>query len=322
MVAQPPRLRDHALPARTARAAARLGRRAAELHVDLPRTALGELHDRAARRPRPRPARRTARPDPRARRRCPSLCGRDGANAPRPRRARTVRRSLSARPASWETLEVPETLQALIAARLDGLSDTDRRLLQVAAVLGKTFTRASLASLSGLPEPELEPLLAALVRKEVLSLHADARSPEHGQYGFLQDLVRRVAYDTLARQQRKQLHLAAADFLSSSGAEDELAEVIAAPPPRRVRRLARCGRRAGAAGSRSGCAPAGRRARGLARRSRRGQAVFRAGCPADDRGRHSRAPDRSGRRDGLQRVPAPRGRSAARGGAVGLRSAR
>ena len=127
-----------------------------------------------------------------------------------------------------ETLEVPETLQALIAARLDGLSDTDRRLLQVASVLGKTFTRTSLASLSGLSEPELEPLLAALVRKEVLSLHADARAPEHGQYGFLQDLVRRVAYDTLARQQRKQLHLAAADFLSSSGAEDELAEVIAA----------------------------------------------------------------------------------------------
>jgi hypothetical protein len=127
-----------------------------------------------------------------------------------------------------ETLEVPETLQALIAARLDGLSDTDRRLLQVAAVLGKTFTRASLASLSGLTEPELEPLLTALVRKEVLSLHADARAPEHGQYGFLQDLVRRVAYDTLARQQRKQLHLAAADFLGSSGAEDELAEVIAA----------------------------------------------------------------------------------------------
>ncbi len=127
-----------------------------------------------------------------------------------------------------ETLEVPETLQALIAARLDGLSDTDRRLLQVAAVLGKTFTRAALASLSGVPEPELELELAALVRKEVLSLHADARSPEHGQYGFLQDLVRRVAYETLARQQRKQLHLAAADFLGSSGAEDELAEVIAA----------------------------------------------------------------------------------------------
>ena len=127
-----------------------------------------------------------------------------------------------------ETLEVPETLQALIAARLDGLSDTDRRLLPGGSRARQDLHARSLASLSGLAEPELDPLLAALVRKEVLSLHADARAPEHGQYGFLQDLVRRVAYDTLARQQRKQLHLAAADLLSSSGAEDELAEVIAA----------------------------------------------------------------------------------------------
>jgi predicted ATPase len=128
---------------------------------------------------------------------------------------------------AFETLEVPETLQALIAARLDGLKDSERRLLQVAAVLGKTFTQASLASLSSSPEPELEPLLTALVRKEVLSLHADPRSPEHGQYGFLQDLVRRVAYDTLSRRERKQLHLAAADFMSASTGEEELAEVIA-----------------------------------------------------------------------------------------------
>ena len=129
--------------------------------------------------------------------------------------------------AEIETLEVPETLHALIAARLDGLSDVERRTLQVAAVLGKTFTRPSLASLAGLAEPELEPVLTSLVRKEVLSLHSDPRSPEHGQFGFLQDLVRRVAYDTLARRERKQLHLAAADHLSSTGADEELAAVIA-----------------------------------------------------------------------------------------------
>ena len=129
--------------------------------------------------------------------------------------------------AEIETLEVPETLQALIAARLDGLSDVERRLLQVAAVLGKTFTRPSLASLGGLDEPSLDPVLTALVRKEVLSLHNDPRSPEHGQFGFLQDLVRRVAYDTLARRERKQLHLAAADYLSSTGGDEELAAVIA-----------------------------------------------------------------------------------------------
>ena len=48
-----------------------------------------------------------------------------------------------------EALEVPETLHALIAARLDGLSAEERRLLQDAAVLGKTFTQDALAALAG-----------------------------------------------------------------------------------------------------------------------------------------------------------------------------
>src|SRR5207237_1018437 len=124
-------------------------------------------------------------------------------------------------------LEVPETLHALIAARLDGLSDEERRLVQDGAVLGKTFSRKALAALSGLAESELEPLLSGLVRKEVLFMQADPRSPEHGQYGFLQDLVRRVAYETLSRHDRKSRHLAAADQLSVSLGEDEVAEVVA-----------------------------------------------------------------------------------------------
>ena len=71
------------------------------------------------------------------------------------------------------SLEVPETLHALIAARLDGLTAEERRLLQDGAVLGKTFTRAGLAALSGLAEGALEPLLSLLVRKEVLGVQAD-----------------------------------------------------------------------------------------------------------------------------------------------------
>ena len=127
-----------------------------------------------------------------------------------------------------ETLEVPETLHALIAARLDGLAAEERRLLQDGAVLGKTFTLRALAALSGLPEAELEPLLPILVRKEVLSLQADPRSPERGQYGFLQDLVRHVAYETLSKRERKTRHLAAAEHLEGAFAElDEVAEVLA-----------------------------------------------------------------------------------------------
>jgi class 3 adenylate cyclase len=129
-----------------------------------------------------------------------------------------------------EALDVPETLQALVAARLDGLAPEERRLLQDASVLGKSFTKAGLAALSGIDETELEPLVTALVRKEVFSVQADPRSPERGQYSFLQDLLKRVAYDTLAKAERKARHLAAAEHLGQAfgAGEQEIVEVIAA----------------------------------------------------------------------------------------------
>ncbi len=129
-----------------------------------------------------------------------------------------------------EALDVPESLQALIAARLDGLEPDERRLLGDASVLGKTFSTRGLAALSGLPEETVQPLLASLVRKEVLALESDPRSPERGNYGFLQALVQRVAYETLSRHDRKSKHLAAAAYLAGQAGidPDEIAEVIAA----------------------------------------------------------------------------------------------
>jgi predicted ATPase len=128
-----------------------------------------------------------------------------------------------------ETLEVPETLHALIAARLDGLTPEERHLVQDASVLGKTFTRTAIAALSGLTPPDLEGLLGSLVRKEILGIQTDPRSPERGQYGFLQDLMRRVAYDTLSKRDRKAKHLAVASYLEEAwGAEEEeIVEVVA-----------------------------------------------------------------------------------------------
>jgi len=128
-----------------------------------------------------------------------------------------------------EKLEVPETLHALIAARLDGLLPEERRIVQDGAVLGKTFFKEAVARVSGLPEPEVEEVLGALVRKEVLSVQADPRSPERGQYGFLQDLLKTVAYETLSKHDRKAKHLAAASFIEATWAadEDEIVEVLA-----------------------------------------------------------------------------------------------
>jgi class 3 adenylate cyclase/tetratricopeptide (TPR) repeat protein len=126
-----------------------------------------------------------------------------------------------------ETLEVPETLHALIAARLDALPDVERRLIENAAVLGKSFTVAGLTAVSGLSQDEVQPMLDALVRREVLVLQTDPTSPERGQYTFVQAIVRTIAYETIGRRERKRLHLACAGHLEAIGGE-ELAEVIAA----------------------------------------------------------------------------------------------
>ena len=127
------------------------------------------------------------------------------------------------------TLEVPESLHALIAARLDGLTPEERRLVQHASVLGKTFTPEALAALSGMVPEEVTGLLTSLQRKEILGFQSDPRSAEKGQAGFLQDLVKRVAYETLAKRDRKALHLAAARYLEQAwaGEDEDIVEIIA-----------------------------------------------------------------------------------------------
>ena len=67
------------------------------------------------------------------------------------------------------------------------------------------------------------------MRKELLTIETDPFSPERGQLAFLQALVQRVTYETIARRDRRTRHLAAARFLSSDAGidPDEIAEVIA-----------------------------------------------------------------------------------------------
>ncbi len=121
---------------------------------------------------------------------------------------------------------VPETLTALISARLDELDAADRGLVADAAVLGQSFSPAALAAVSGVEPTALEPRLRALVRRELLVQEVDPRSPERGQYAFVQALIREVAYNTLAKKDRKARHLAAARHFESLGT-DELAGALA-----------------------------------------------------------------------------------------------
>jgi class 3 adenylate cyclase len=126
-------------------------------------------------------------------------------------------------------LAVPDSLHALLAARLDALDPGVRRLVTDAAVLGTTFPAEALIAVSGQDEATVQAALSELVRREVLSVSADPLSPEQGSYGFAQEMLRQVAYDTLSRRDRKVRHLKVAAHLRATFAGDgeEVTDVIA-----------------------------------------------------------------------------------------------
>ena len=117
-------------------------------------------------------------------------------------------------------ISVPESLHALIAARLDALPSEERTLVGYAAVLGQSFTVGALAAVAGEDASALEPLAQELVRRELFVQNRDPRSPEKGQYAFVQALIREVAYGGIAKRDRKSRHLAAARHFESLDSQE------------------------------------------------------------------------------------------------------
>ncbi len=117
-------------------------------------------------------------------------------------------------------LAVPDTVHAVIGARLDRLDTDDRGLVQDASILGQTFTVEALSAISNLDEDALRGRLTALVRREMFELIRDPLSPERGQYGFVQSLIREVARSRIARDVRRTKHLDVGRYLASLAAED------------------------------------------------------------------------------------------------------
>jgi class 3 adenylate cyclase/tetratricopeptide (TPR) repeat protein len=124
------------------------------------------------------------------------------------------------------SLTVPESLRSLIASRLDALDPADRTLLQDASVLGQVFDMPTLATLTGIERSAVEDRMRDLSRRELVELETDPRSPERGQYKFVQALIREVAYGTLALRDRRARHLAIARHYEALG-EEELAGALA-----------------------------------------------------------------------------------------------
>ena len=310
LVALPPDLRRRAGPAGAARAPRHVGRRPSQLHVALPRAASrgrdaascsgsfpGSQPSFASRSwPGPRASRSTRS------RRCGCcltavtlvLEGPLPAGRARSARSRCPRRCTpSSPPGSTAFRRGARPAPGLRRPRKDVPESGHRRLSRAGA------------------RPSSSRCSTSLVRKEVLGVQADPRSPEHGQYGFLQDLVRHVAYETLSHRDRKARHLAAARLLAEGLGEEEVAEVVASHyldayriGPRRRRR----GRdpRAGLRGPRAGGRPGRIARRGAPRRS--ATSSRRRSWP-ERRLRRPRSPTGPARWPGWRGTPSRRGRT-------------
>jgi len=112
-------------------------------------------------------------------------------------------------------LPLPETVQGIVAARLDLLGDAEKALLQHAAVLGKVFWTDALVSLAKLEHRELEDRLHALERKEFISRERRSAVAGEAQYAFRHVLVRDVAYGQMPRAARAEGHRQAAEWIES-----------------------------------------------------------------------------------------------------------
>ncbi|MEE8375480.1 MAG: hypothetical protein V3S26_04080, partial [Acidimicrobiia bacterium] len=104
-------------------------------------------------------------------------------------------------------LAIPDSVSAIIGARLDRLQPDEVAVIQDASVLGLSFTLGGIADMAEVRPEELETTLMALVRADVLELDEDPRSPERGQYRFVQSLIREVAYGRLPKSDRVKRHL-------------------------------------------------------------------------------------------------------------------
>ncbi|MFN8185892.1 MAG: adenylate/guanylate cyclase domain-containing protein [Gaiellales bacterium] len=124
-------------------------------------------------------------------------------------------------------LALPETLQGIIAARLDTLPAPDKTLLQDAAVIGKVFWVGALAEISDVPRWQVDERLHALERLEFVRRDRRSSVASETEFVFRHALVRDVAYSQIPRARRGQSHRRIAAWIESLGRPDDHAEMLA-----------------------------------------------------------------------------------------------
>ena len=126
-------------------------------------------------------------------------------------------------------LPLPESIQGIIAARLDVLSVEEKELIQDASVLGKVVWTGALETISRRPRASVEECLHALRRKDFLRHERRSAVAGETQFTFLHLLTRDVAYGQIPRANRADKHRRAAEWLESLPADraEDRAEMIA-----------------------------------------------------------------------------------------------
>jgi class 3 adenylate cyclase/tetratricopeptide (TPR) repeat protein len=124
---------------------------------------------------------------------------------------------------SASELPLPETLQGIVAARLDGLATDEKAALQDAAVVGKVFWAGGL----GLDAEQSAPLLHSLERKGFLTRQRRSSLEGESEWAFSHMLLRDVAYSQIPRGDRATKHRAAAEWIESLGRPEDYAELLA-----------------------------------------------------------------------------------------------
>jgi predicted ATPase/class 3 adenylate cyclase len=123
--------------------------------------------------------------------------------------------------------ELPETVQGLIAARLDALADEEKTLLQAAAVVGRVFWLGAVGAIAETARWTAEEHLHTLERREFLRRERRSTVAGETEYAFRHLLVRDVAYRQLPRGERAERHRRAADWVESLGRPADHAELLA-----------------------------------------------------------------------------------------------
>jgi class 3 adenylate cyclase/tetratricopeptide (TPR) repeat protein len=124
-------------------------------------------------------------------------------------------------------VEIPDTVQAVILARLDLLGPNEKRVAQRAAVVGRIFWDGAVESLSGIDD--LNAILQTLRRREFVLERLSSSIAGQGEYSFKHILIRDVAYESLPRKERSRAHAETAAWIEemSGGRAAEFAELLA-----------------------------------------------------------------------------------------------